>query len=224
MLQEVFKLKPIRMSAAWLLFCAALGPAQAQSNDPGTPAGGDRAKSKIYTYTSGGVRTFSDIPPMKGAYAIYTPSCFACDLRSTINWRSTRLYLKEFGEIIKAAAEKFSVDPALVRAIIHAESNFNANARSPKGARGLMQLMPGTAREVGVSDPTVPSQNIHGGVQYLAGLLAQYRGNISLAAAAYNAGPGAVDKYGGIPPYAETRVYVQRVKVLHERYRANREE
>ena len=177
------------------------------------------AKPKIYKYVSNGVTSFSDIPPLKGAYVIYTPSCFACNLHSTINWKVTKLYLNEFSELIASAAQRFDVDPALVRAVIHAESNFNVYARSRKGAIGLMQLMPGTAREVGVADATQPAQNIRGGVQYLAGLLAQFRGNTMLAIAAYNAGPGAVEKYSGIPPYPETQVYVQRVKILHERYR-----
>ena len=107
-----------------------------------------------------------------------------------------------------------------MRAVIHAESNFNPVARSRKGAVGLMQLMPATAQQLGVADALVPSLNIRGGVQYLAGLLAQFNGNISLATAAYNAGPGAVQKHAGIPPYAETQVYVQRVKILHQRYRS----
>lgn len=174
---------------------------------------------KIYKYMAGGVTHFSDMPPHKGSFVVFKPSCFACNPRSTINWHSTKLHLAEFADAIRAAAAQYAVDPALVRAVIHAESNFNAFARSPKGARGLMQLMPSTAREVGVSNAAEPAQNIHGGVRYLAGLLAQYKGNVVLATAAYNAGPAAVDKYGGIPPYAETQVYVQRVRILHERYR-----
>jgi soluble lytic murein transglycosylase-like protein len=112
------------------------------------------------------------------------------------------------------------VDPALVRAVIHAESGFNPRARSRKGAMGLMQLMPGTASDMGVRDPWVVQQNIEGGVKYLAMLLAEFKGDITLATAAYNAGPGAVDRYGGVPPIAETRTYVQRVRQLLDRYRS----
>jgi soluble lytic murein transglycosylase-like protein len=111
------------------------------------------------------------------------------------------------------------VDEAVVRAIIHAESAFNPNALSRVGAQGLMQLMPATARRFGVGNAFDASQNIAGGVQYLAWLLKRFKGDVALAAAGYNAGEGAVDKYKGVPPYAETQRYVQRVAVLAERYR-----
>jgi soluble lytic murein transglycosylase-like protein len=107
----------------------------------------------------------------------------------------------------------------LLRAIIHAESGFNPRALSYKGAQGLMQLMPATAFELGVGDAFDPAQNISGGARYLAILLHDYHGDVKLAAAAYNAGAGAVAKYGGVPPYAETEVYVKRVALLYQRYR-----
>lgn len=116
-----------------------------------------------------------------------------------------------FAEIIEKTAAKYNVDPTLVQSIIKAESNFDASAVSSAGALGLMQLMPATAASLGVSDPLNPEQNIEGGVKFLSKLLSRYNGNVSLALAAYNAGPGAVDQYGGIPPYAETQTYVNRV-------------
>lgn len=175
--------------------------------------------SKIYKYLKDGTPSFSDVPPSKGAYAIFRPSCYACSVTSTIDWNSTRLHVEEYVDEIDRAARQFALDPALVRAVIHAESGFNARARSPQGAVGLMQLMPGTARMLGVTDALVPGHNIRGGVQYLAGLLQRFKNDVALATAAYNAGPEAVQKYAGIPPYAETQVYVQRVKILYQRYK-----
>jgi soluble lytic murein transglycosylase-like protein len=118
---------------------------------------------------------------------------------------------------IDAAAAKYNVDPALLRGLIRQESNFNANAGSPAGARGLTQLMPGTAAALGVN-PSIPAQAIEGGAKYLRQQLDKF-GKPELALAAYNAGPGAVSRYGGIPPYAETQNYVRKVMAYAAGYR-----
>ncbi len=117
--------------------------------------------------------------------------------------------------IIDRASEKYGVDVGLVNAVISSESCFNPKAVSLKGAQGLMQLMPFTAKRFGVTDSFNPTQNISGGVKYLSFLLNRFKGNVQFAVAAYNAGEGAVDHYGGIPPYKETRHYVKKVMKLY---------
>jgi soluble lytic murein transglycosylase-like protein len=116
-----------------------------------------------------------------------------------------------YGELIRAAAEKHGVDEKLITRLIAAESNFNPKAVSRKQALGLMQLLPKTAAQYSVSNVFDPAQNIEGGVHYLKDLLEKYRGNLPLALAAYNAGPDQVERYGGIPPFAETQNYVKRI-------------
>lgn len=187
------------------------------------------ATSTIYSYVdANGVRNFSNRRPRGVAnvtsqsiqYAIFQmETCYACGLQPGVNFGTTRLNTTAYKDEIAQAARSYGVDEAVIRAIIHAESAFRPTALSRVGAQGLMQLMPATARRFGVSDSYDAGQNIQGGVQYLAWLLKRYGGDLRLAAAGYNAGEGAVDKYKGVPPYSETRRYVDRVATLAERYR-----
>ncbi|WP_295930296.1 lytic transglycosylase domain-containing protein [uncultured Xanthomonas sp.] len=181
---------------------------------------------QLYSYMKDGVRHYTSARPTQVANlgAVRTirysfmETCYAC-ANPGVNFGAVRLNTTAYQSEIAAAAREYGVDEAVVRAIIHAESAYNPTALSRAGAQGLMQLMPPTARRFGVSDSFDAAQNIRGGVQYLAWLLKRFNGNLSLAAAGYNAGEGAVDKHGGVPPYSETQRYVQRVGVLAERYR-----
>ena len=119
-----------------------------------------------------------------------------------------------YGEIIAAMSEAHGVDPMLVRALIQVESKFRPTARSRKGAMGLMQLMPSTVREYNVRNPFEPKANIEAGIKHLKTLIDRFGSSIELALAAYNAGPGAVEKFNGVPPYRETRNYVSRILAL----------
>lgn len=151
----------------------------------------------------------------------YLSACYACNPHSNIDWHTVPLRLHAYASEIDTAAARYRLDPALLRAVIHAESAFNPYAMSDKGAQGLMQLMPGTASDMGVRDVFNPAQNILGGARYLAQLLQDFGGNTTLATAAYNAGAAAVRKYNdAVPPYDETQLYVRRVRILKDRYDA----
>ena len=183
-------------------------------------SGKNNRTESIYKYReANGVLTFSDQKPRKGIeFLTLKFACFACNPKSTVNWYNTPLNLTSFETYVSQSAKQHALDPALIRAVMHAESAFNAGAVSSQGAQGLMQLMPATAKELGVDDALDAAENIKGGAKYLAELLVLYRGDITSATAAYNAGPGAVKKYNGIPPFAETKAYVERVGILLKRY------
>ncbi len=203
-------------------------PAEAKPASATSAATGPRVVSgQVYSYVDkDGVRNYSSARPsglpaasVRTIHYTYIEKCYACGVRSGVNFNTLRLNTNAYQAEIAAAALEFGVEEAIVRAVIHAESAFNPNAISRAGAQGLMQLMPGTARRFGVNNAFDTAQNIRGGVQYLAWLLKRFNGDLTRAAAGYNAGEGAVDKYGGVPPYSETQTYVQRVGVLVERYR-----
>lgn len=186
------------------------------------PAGPRVLRGAVYrVQRKDGITEYTNIRPSGGAFAVlftYIATCVACDLHSKIDFARTALHLDAYKAEIAAAAAEFGLDSALLHAVIHAESAFNPMALSNKGAQGLMQLMPGTATDMGVADAFDAAQNIRGGARYLAMLLKNFNGDARLATAAYNAGPGAVQKYRGVPPYDETQVYVERVATLRDRY------
>ncbi len=195
------------------------------------PASTGRAQrvvsGQVYSYMKDGVRHYTSARPAQVASLgevrtiryTYIERCYACGANPGVNFGTVRLNTRAYDTEIAAAAREFGVEEAVVRAVIHAESAFNPTALSRAGAQGLMQLMPATARRFGVSDAYDAAQNIRGGVQYLSWLLRRFNGDLTLAAAGYNAGEGAVDRHGGVPPYSETQYYVKRVAQLADRYR-----
>lgn len=197
--------------AATLSMCAGLGEVRLCAAAP------------IYVYKKDGVTYFSSKPPASGVEAkVFTGRSSRYSIYKGRSVRGDRLFGQHYGDIIDRAAQRFRVPAALVRAVIHVESAFNPRAVSPKGAMGLMQLMPEVAKMRGVKRPFDPGENIQGGTRHLAYLLERFQGNRKLALAAYNAGEGAVQKYGGVPPYRETQNYVRMVLELETRYAARK--
>jgi soluble lytic murein transglycosylase-like protein len=201
---------------------AAVMAAQAASKPPKTMAETGQARTTyVYRYKqSNGAALLTNVP--QRSLTLVSTSVYQSfekgwtgSFFKTANWKLNR---EAYNDTILAMANEKAVDPALVRAVIHAESSFNPTAVSRTGAMGLMQLMPGTAARFGVGNAFDPQENIRGGVTYLRFLLDKFNGDMRLAAAGYNAGEGAVMKYGGVPPYNETTEYVARVLDLHGQY------
>ncbi len=215
---------------------AVAAPVRPASATPvATPAarpqsGGNQRRlqqGQVYSYVKDGVRHYSSSRPAGGAQVAavrtirysFFETCYACGAAPGVNFGNVRLNENAYRDEVARASREFGVEEAIVRAIMHAESAFNPNALSRAGAQGLMQLMPATAARFGVVNAFDPEQNIRGGVEYLAWLLKRFNGDLTLAAAGYNAGEGAVQRHGGVPPYAETQRYVVRVGTLADRYR-----
>lgn len=179
----------------------------------------------IYVYReAGGSIRFSDKAPPPGVRAeVFTAKGTPYSVLGGLGRRADgKLFHDHFATIIEEAAREQRVEPSIIRAVIHTESAFNPRAVSPKGAQGLMQLMPEIARILGVKNSFDPMQNIFAGTRHLALLIRKYGGNLKFALAAYNAGEQAVEQYQGIPPYPETQEYVRRVLALKTRYGARR--
>ena len=180
----------------------------------------DQSDAQVYRYIDeNGITVLTNIPPDKSRYDVENVGCYGTCVKG-VDWHSTPLKREPYRDEILAAAEIYGVDAALVRAIMHAESWFNHEAVSHAGAEGLMQLMPATQTRFGVDDAFEPLQNITAGVAYLAELLAMFDNDWELAAAAYNAGEGAVKRHDGIPPFSETREYLRRLRILYPRYQS----
>lgn len=218
---------PVAVAASATSPAVAPTPAPAAASTPAGPRGGKMVSGQVYSYMQDGVRHYTsarptqvaNLGPVRTIRYSFMERCYACGVNPRVDFGSVRLNTTAFQSEITSAAREFGVEEAVVRAIIHAESAYNPTALSRAGAQGLMQLMPPTAARFGVSDSYDAGQNIRGGVQYLAWLLKRFKGDLTLAAAGYNAGEGAVDRHGGVPPYSETQYYVRRVGQLAERYR-----
>ena len=170
--------------------------------------------------------TFADIYKYKDKDGVMHFTNIRSDVRYTLYIKEARenpdAFITKYDVIIKAASEKFSMEPSLVKAVIKAESGFDHTAVSSKGAQGLMQLMPGTAEAMEVDDPYNPEKNIFGGTKYLSKMLERYNNDVRLALAAYNAGPDNVDKYKDVPPFNETKTFIERVMKYYDQYQATK--
>jgi len=194
-------------SVLWLAGLGALQPVRAD----------------VYRFTdANGIVHYTNVKPVgQNNVKRFAFPCYASDPKcQQLDWERIPLNRVAYSDEIRAAAQQFGVDEALIRAIIHAESAYQPDALSPRGAQGLMQLMPATRQALQLDDVFDPVNNITGGTRYLSRLLGEFDHDVDLAVAAYNAGPGAVHQYGGVPPYPETREYVRRIRILYRRYRS----
>ena len=191
-------------------FAAALEAASAgeSGESPPTPA------SSPASPTSSSAAAIT--PPVLSAATTPAPTTAtpAAGSSASTGWAGS-----QYSATIASVASRYNIEPAILHGLIQQESGFDPNARSSSGALGLTQLMPGTASSLGVSNPLEPTQSIEGGARYLSEMLSKFGGNVEDALAAYNAGPGAVSQYGGVPPYAETQEYVNKVLGYANAYR-----
>ncbi len=186
-----------------------------------TPA----VSQQLFSYkSSSGTITFTSKKPANKSYKIVSPKTpkFSIVVHRGLgyNW-SPYPKATKYDDLIKEMAKKHQVEAAVIKAVMHIESAFNTQAKSSAGARGLMQLMPATAKRFGVYDSHHPIENLSGGIKYLRWLYERFNGNLRLVLAGYNAGEGAVDQYKGIPPYRETQDYVKKVLKMAEMYRCD---
>lgn len=196
-----------------LLVCCAFFPCQNVS------------AQQLYSYeNTPGVVTFTSRKPHGKKYRVVSPTSpkYSVFVHRGLgyNWKS-KAQASNYDDAIKVLSKEYQLDPALIKAVIHVESAFNPSAISSAGARGLMQLMPGTASRFGVKNSYDANQNMQGGIKYLRWLFERFDGNLRFVLAGYNAGEGAVDKYKGIPPYRETQDYVKKVIKMAELYRCD---
>lgn len=172
--------------------------------------------------------SFADIYRFKDERGVWHFSNVRSDPRFKVYMRtpaysnSANQYIRDYDEAITRASKRFRVEPSLIKAVIKAESGFDQKAVSVKGAQGLMQLMPDTAQEMEVVNPFDPEENILGGTRYLSLMLERFKDNLQLALAAYNAGPERVEEHRGIPPFEETRTFVERVLKFYGHYGGGR--
>jgi soluble lytic murein transglycosylase-like protein len=185
--------------------------------------GSQESRADIFSFTDErGVVHFTNIPNLDKRYRLIRREAVSSPRPAAVNWMPTDADIRRYRGIVETAARDHGVETALVHAVITAESGYNPNAVSRKGASGLMQLMPDTARRYGVQNIFDPAQNVYGGVRYLRDLLVMFNGDIKLAVAGYNAGENAVIRAGNrIPPYAETAAYVPKVIDFYHKFRAH---
>lgn len=187
-----------------------------------TPARGESNRIHVYRQADGS-RVFTDQQPARSTMTYLGQYGRAPATASCQGWSAEGLEQRGryYDVLVDQYAGQFGLEPALVKAVMRVESCFDRKAISRSGARGLMQLMPATARELGVVNSFDPAQNIRGGVQYLSDMLRRFNRDLSLALAAYNAGPGNVERHQGIPPFPQTQSYVQRVMREYQRLSAS---